>query len=87
MEKRRHKKYQKISTQVLTMLITSVILQIEQRKRLKDQRSDKETKSKVPLLTTLETVSKVLMAAAKAVHKNVFLKFQRMEGEMTYDDA
>lgn len=46
-----------------------------------------KSESCVLLLATLETVSKVLMAAAKAVHKNVFLKFQRMEGEMTYDDA
>ena len=64
------------------MLTTGAIVQLEQRKRNK---RNEENRSKVPegvpnpelfLLTTLETTSRVLMAAAKAAHKNLFLMFQ-----------
>lgn len=62
-------KIKKIGTQVLTVLIISVIVQIEQRKRDK-----KKSQSRCSyLLATLETTSRVLMAAAEAVHKNLNL--------------
>lgn len=48
------------------MLIISVIVQIEQRKRIKDMENRLKSESCVLLLATLETVSKVLMAAADA---------------------
>ena len=56
----------KISTRHLTVLIISVIVQIEQRKRIKDMENRLKSESCVLLLATLETVSKVLMAAADA---------------------
>ena len=71
-----------ISTQNLTVLITGAIVQLEQRKRNKRNEGNRR---KVPegvpnpelvMLATLETTSRVLMAAAKAAHKNLFLMFQ-----------
>ena len=76
------KNIKKISTQNLTVLITGAIVQLEQRKRNKRNEGNRR---KVPegvpnpelvMLATLETTSRVLMAAAKAAHKNLFLMFQ-----------
>ena len=75
--------FKKISTHLLTVLTMRVIVQTEQRKR------NKKTGFRIlsfHLLTTLETTSRVLMAAVKTAHKNFNLMFQH-EGEMTYDDA
>ena len=63
----------KISTHLLTVLIMRVIVQTEQRKR------NKKTGFQIlsfHLLTTLETTSRVLMAAMKTAHKNFNLMFQ-----------
>ena len=71
-----------ISTHLLTVLIIGAIVQLEQRKRNKRNEGNRR---KVPegvpnpelvMLATLETTSRVLMAAAKAAHKNLFLMFQ-----------
>ena len=62
-----------ISTQLLTVLTIRVIVQTEQRKR------NKKTGFRIlsfHLLTTLETTSRVLMAAVKTAHKNFNLMFQ-----------
>ena len=50
-----------ISTHPLTALITGAIVQLEQRKR-----SKKEPNPQFGQLATLETTSRVLMAAAKS---------------------
>ena len=39
------------------------------------------------MLTTLETTSRVLMAAAGAAHKKLISGVSIMKGEMTYVDA
>ena len=57
-----------ISTHLLTVIITSVIVQIEQRKGMKKE----FPLQRFHLLTTLETTSRVLMAAAQAAHIKMF---------------
>lgn len=62
-----------ISTHLLTVLTMRVIVQTEQKKR------NKKTGFRIlsfHLLTTLETTSRVLMAAVKTAHKNFNLMFQ-----------
>ena len=65
--------FKKISTHLLTVLTMRVIVQTEQKKR------NKKTGFRIlsfHLLTTLETTSRVLMAAVKTAHKNFNLMFQ-----------
>ena len=67
------KNIKKISTHLLTVLTMRVIVQTEQKKR------NKKTGFRIlsfHLLTTLETTSRVLMAAVKTAHKNFNLMFQ-----------
>ena len=70
-----------ISTQYLTVLMMGAILQLEQRKRNRKDQKEKEKRycgvlnPELYQLATLETTSRVLMAAVRAAHKNLFLMF------------
>ena len=76
------------------MLIAGAILQLEQRKR--NKREPKKEKNRGPgkvpnpeliQLATLETTSRVLMAAVRTAHIKLISIVSIMKGEMTYVNA
>ena len=69
------KKFQKISTHLLTVLIIRAILQVEQRKR------DKELK-----IQTSE-IPKFQQTTPRNSPIVLIINFYHLEGDMTYDDA
>ena len=76
------------------MLTKGAILQLEQRKR--NKREPKKEKNRGPgkvpdpeliQLATLETTSRVLMAAVRTAHIKLISIVSIMKGEMTYVNA